>query len=476
MTDTTSEPIEPTSAPGRLGFLAPGTPRLLSAALLALFVAALEQTIVGPVLPDILDRLGGGALLGWIATGYLVAATVAAPLYGAIADLRGRRQALLIANGLFLAGSVLCALAPSLPLLVLARLVQGFGAGGMVALPFIIIADRVPMSKRAGYSAYISTIYAVAGLIGPLLGGLVAERLSYTVVFWLNLPACAAVAWGVMTALAPRAATRGRRIDWPGAAFLLLATVPTLVLIDGIAGAQLLPGWGPVLSVLGLIGWIAFGLRMARAGDPLIPLTVFRNRTILLAALSLSTCQAVNIGLAVYLPLYYHAAFGFSPALAGAALLALVGGIMIGAYAPPVLLRRNPAYKPLLIRAALTGTALAAGFTALVALAPAPGPVIASTFGLGLSIGMLYPVFTLAVQNAAEPGQMGAAIGVLAFMRSIGGTLGVSLMGLAALNAGLAGEPATLPLWSLPAAACALMAVGLAANLMMPARRLKGFR
>jgi len=449
-----------------------GTPRLLAAGFVALFMAALEQTIIGPILGDVLADLGSGPLVPWIATGFLIASTVAAPIIGALADLRGRRQALLLANGLFVAGSVLCALAPSLAVLVAGRILQGAGAGGLMALPFVIITDRVPMARRPAFSAYISTVFAVAGLAGPLAGGLLAETLGWRAAFWINLPAGLAVAWAVMSATAPRAATRGRQIDWIGALLLLCATVPGVLALEGLGG-----GGVPVLPafLLALAFAAGFGARMWRAGDPLIPMSVLTNRAVLLLSLSLAATQGANIGLAVYLPLYFQHVHGFTAAAAGSALLALIGGVMVATYATPRVLRRWPDYQPLMAGASGAGVILSALLALVLARAATPGPVIAAEFGLGLSIGTLYPMYNLVVPLAAGRAATGAAFGVLAFLRSLGGTLGVTLSGLVAVAAGLTGRTGTLPVWLLALVPVGMMAIGFLATLFLPRQRLEGF-
>ncbi|KAA2317212.1 MFS transporter [Pseudooceanicola sediminis] len=465
----------------RLRFLERGTPRLLAAAMMALFVAALDQTIVGPVLADILADFGGGALLAWVATGFLMASMVAAPLYGAIADIRGRRYALLLANALFLAGSILCAIAPSLEFLVAARLLQGCGAGGLVSVPFVVVADRVPMARRAVFSAFISTIYAVAGLIGPLAGGALAQYLSWRWVFWVNLLPCLLVFWGVMTALTPRAALKGRRIDWPGAGLLLAATVPLLLIFSasetvGAGETPVLPIWA--LVALSAVFWAGFAVRMIKARDPLIPLAVFTNRSIVLASLGLAACVGTNLGLAIYLPLYFQKVNGLSAAQAGLGILAMIAGGLVGAFLTPQILKRRPAYKRLVVSGAVMGTVFAAAVTVVMAQDTTLLLLILPTIGLGMGVGMLFPVFALIVQNAAAPGQMGASIGVLSFMRSMGGTIGVSVVGMMAVGSGLAAETlegARLPLWSFGATLGGLMTLCLIAMVLLPNRRLEGY-
>lgn len=448
--------------------------------MLALFIAALDQTIVGPILADVMAEFRGGAWLSWVPTGFLMAAMVSAPLYGAIADIRGRRFALLLSNALFLAGSVTCALAPNLPLLVIARILQGAGAGGLVSIPFVVVADRVPMSHRPLYSAFISTVYAVAGLLGPLTGGSLAEFLSWRAVFWINVIPCLLVWYWVKTALTPRAATRGRSIDWPGALLLLLATVPLLLVFSnsetpGAEGPSLPAG---ALGAISAVFWAGFALRMIRGRDPLIPIAVLTNRTILLTCLGLGTTVACNLGLAVYLPLYFQKVFALNPSEAGMSMLVMVLGGMVGAYIPPQILKRFPAYKPLVVTFSLLAMASAVATMLVMAGDPVLRGVLVPAFFLGSGIGMLFPIYPLIVQNATVSGQMGAAMGVLAFMRSMGGLLGVSLMGMMAVRSGLATDAAqgeALPAWTLGATAAGIMALNLACLSLLPNRRLEGF-
>ena len=441
--------------------------------MLALFLAALEQTIIGPVLGSVLADLGHGALVPWITTGFLLASTVTAPLYGAVADIHGRRKALLIGCTLFLAGSLGCALAPGLEALLLARIVQGAGAGGLIALPFIVVADRVPMHRRALFSAYISTIYAVAGLLGPVAGGIVATWLDWRWVFWINLPGCALVIWGVTTALTPRAPHKGRRLDAAGALFLLCAAIPTILLLEGHAG---------ILGFLALTGiafafWGLFARHIRRAADPLVPLGVLTERSILFAALALAMAQGSNLGIAVYLPIWLQGVYGLDAGAAGLTLLSFVGAIMVGAYIPPRLLRRNPGYKPLMLLAASLSFLFSLAFWLFSLWSLPLSAVLFAILGVGLGIGLLYPVFTLVVQNAAGSGRMGAAIGVLAFLRSLGATLGVTLAGAAALRSGLLTQAAGAEVVPgfLAAGPTALMGLCVVLIACLPARRLKGF-
>ncbi len=453
---------------------------VIGAVMLALFMAALEQTIVGPAMGDITRDLGGGGLLPWMATAYLLAATASSPILGAIADQRGRRVALFACVSLFLVGSVLSALANSLPLLVAARIVQGAGAGGLTSLPFVVIADKVPMHRRATYSAYISTIYAIASIFGPIAGGILADFVHWTAIFWINVPIAILVISAVAVLFEPEEERHGKRaIDYPGALLLVSGTTCSVLWLNAVTGtdASALPT--PLLGLLALGFWAGFAWRMLSAATPLVPLTVLTERTILLSALGLLCCQGSNIGMAVYLPLYYQNVFGLSASEAGFAILGLLCGIMSGAYIPPQLLRLDPRYKPLAVGAAAFALCGALGLTAVLALMPTLVGVEIATVALGLGIGSAYPIFTLATQNAAGPGRMGAAIGVLGFMRAMGGTIGVAVVGAVAVASGLTDTgPAVatgIPMWTISLVASGLLAVCLLALSMLPSRALDGY-
>lgn len=453
---------------------------VIGAVMLALFMAALEQTIVGPAMGDIAADLGGGGLLPWTATGYLLAATASSPILGAIADLRGRRMALLGCVGLFLLGSVLSALADSLPMLVLARIVQGAGAGGLTSLPFVVIADRVPMHRRATYSAYISTIYAVASIFGPIAGGFLSDFVHWTAIFWINVPIAIMVIVAVITLFEAEPDRHSRRsIDFPGALLLIVGTTLSVLWLNAATGteAAILPAWS--LGLAALVFWAGFAWRMLLAASPLVPLSILTERTILLSALGLLCCQGSNIGMAVYLPLYYQNVFDLSASQAGIAILGLLGGIMSGAYIPPQLLRLNPHYKPLVVGAAALALCGALALTAVLAFSPTIVGVELASIALGLGIGSAYPIFTLATQNAAGSSRMGAAIGVLGFMRAMGGTIGVAVVGAVAVASGLTGAGGAgasgIPMWTISLVACGLLAVCLLALSMLPSRALEGY-
>lgn len=456
---------------------------IIAAVLLALFLAALEQTIVGPAMGKITGDLGGGALLPWVATAFLLAATVSAPILGAIADLYGRRIALLACAGLFLAGSTLSAIADNLNMLVAARIVQGAGAGGLTSLPFVVIADRVPMQRRAIYSAYISTIYAVASIFGPLAGGVLSDFVHWSAIFWINVPITILVMLAVALLLDAEPRRASRRIDISGALLLIVATVASVFWLNAVTGTQF-GSVDPLLAAgCAVLFWGGFAWRMLRAAAPLVPLHILTDRTTLLCALGLLCCQGSNIGMAIYLPLYYQTVFSLTASQAGLAILGLLGGIMSGAYAPPQLLRLDPHYKPLVVGAVALALCGALAMTAVLAWSPTLVGVELASLALGLGIGSAYPIFTLATQNATRSQRMGAAIGVLGFARAMGGTIGAAIVGAVAVASGLtqgagaipAASAPGIPMWMISLVASGLLSICLLAVSMLPSRALEGY-
>ena len=397
--------------------------------LTAMLLAALDQSIVTPAMPTIGGALGNAEYLPWIVTAYLLTATAAAPLYGKISDIYGRRGTLYAALGLFLVGSLMAALAPNMFVLIAARAVQGTGGGGLFALSQILIGDLLPPRERGRYAAWISGMWAVAGIAGPLLGGTLAEY-DWSLIFWINLP-LGAIALLVINQPLKKLATRPRahRLDIPGAALLVIATSALLLVLNW--GGISYPWSSPqVLGLLALsaVFWIAFATRLSRAKEPLVSLEVLSNPIALAGCFGMFMVAAVNVGLSVYLPVYAQAYLGLSPAGSGYALLGFLLGAVAGAtLGGRLTLRVVHAKRIAITGAAIGGLALiAAGLMAseksLVEL-----ELVLTVIGIGM--GMTFPVTTVSVQNAVDQRHLGVATGMLTFLRSLGAALGVAVLG-----------------------------------------------
>lgn len=396
--------------------------------MLVILLGALDQTIVSVSLPQMAHDLGGVSLLAWVVSGYLVASTVATPVYGKLGDLYGRRRMLSIAVAIFLLSSVGCALAWSMPALVLARVLQGIGGGGLISTAQAIIGEVVSLRERGRYQGYISVVYALASVGGPVLGGYLTHYLSWHWVFWINLPLGAAALWVSRRAL-KNLPVPGIRlpIDYPG--ILLLTTGLSLFLVavtrlgQGVAllSADSLGLLGAAIALLAVFVW-----QERRVGEPIMPLALFRVPTVWMgcAILFISFFQVVS--LSVLMPFGMQTLDGIGPAAAALRLIAFSLAVPIGAFASGRHMMRSGRYKPLQI----VGSGLLPLATlALAYLGPHANFAVGAALALaGLATGMTMPTSLVAVQNAVEHRYIGVATAMTALFRSMGGAIGVAIL------------------------------------------------
>jgi len=411
---------------------------IIGGVLLSMLLAALDQTIVAPAMPTIARALGHAEYLPWIVTGYLLTATAVAPLYGKISDVLGRRPTIYAAILIFLAGSLVSALAPNMLVLVVGRAIQGAGGGGLFALAQIVIGDLVPPRERAKYAAWISGTWAVASVAGPLLGGTFAEHLHWSLIFWINLP-LGFLAMAIINNPLKKLpiVAKHHRIDGLGAVLLIVATALLLLALNWGGSTY---AWTSS-EILGLVAcsaifWAAFGLRLMRAAEPLVSLEVLGNRIVLTGTLSMFLLQAASVGLSVYLPVYLQSVIGLSVSESGTAMLGLLLGTVAGASFSGQAIPRFVHYK----RIALIGVAfsiLCVGLLSMIAGHATLLQVEVLTSLIGLGMGTTFPVSTIAVQNAVDQTHLGVATGVLTFLRSLGSALGVAMLGAVALGYGM---------------------------------------
>jgi len=411
---------------------------IIGGVLLSMLLAALDQTIVAPALPTIARALGHAEYLPWIVTGYLLTATAMAPLYGKISDVYGRRPVIYAAILLFLLGSLVSALAPNMLVLVIGRAIQGAGGGGLFALAQTVIGDLVPPRERARYAAWISGTWAVASVAGPLLGGLFAEHLHWSLIFWINLP-IGFLAMAIINNPLRKLpiAAKNHRIDGLGAVLLVIAT--SLLLLALNWGGSAYPWFSREILELvacSAVFWAFFALRLLRASEPLISLEVLSNPIVLAGTISMFMLQAANIGASVYLPVYLQSVVGLSVSESGTAMLGLLLGTVAGAAFSGRMIPRFVHYK----RIAMIGVSLAIvciGLLSAIAEHASLLEVEILTTLIGLGSGTTFPVATVSVQNAVDRAHLGVATGVLTFLRTLGGALGVAMLGAVALGYGL---------------------------------------
>lgn len=458
---------------------------IIGGVLLSMLLAALDQTIVAPALPTIARALGHAEYLPWIVTGYLLTATAMAPLYGKISDVYGRRPVIYAAILIFLLGSLVSALAPSMLVLVIGRAIQGAGGGGLFALAQTVIGDLVPPRERARYAAWIAGTWAVASVAGPLLGGVFAEHLHWSLIFWINLP-IGFLAMAIINNPLKKLpiAAKHHRIDGLGAVLLVVATALLLLALNW--GGSTYPWFSP--EILGLVAcsavfWVLLALRLVRAAEPLISLEVLGNRIVLAGTLSLFLLQAANIGASVYLPVYLQSVVGLSVSESGTAMLGLLLGTVAGATFSGRMIPRFVHYK----RIAMVGLILAIvciGVLSAIAGHASLLEVEILTTLIGLGSGTTYPVSTVSVQNAVDRAHLGVATGVLTFLRSLGGALGVAMLGAVALGDGLplSAEgsrthielPSAMPFVMIFLTAGITLVLALTALALMPEKPLRG--
>lgn len=405
--------------------------------LTAMLLAALDQSIVTPAMPTIGGDLGDSHYLPWIVTAYLLTATAVAPLYGKVSDIHGRRGTLYAAVGLFLLGSLVAAVAPNMFVLIAARAIQGLGGGGLFALTQIIIGDMLPPRERGRYAAWISGMWAIAGIAGPLLGGMFAEY-YWPLIFWINLP-LGLLAMIVINRPLKKFAVPARphRLDGLGAVLLVAATA-TLLLMLNWAGSSY--AWASPqilgLALASLILWIAFGIRLSRVVEPLVSLEVLSNRIVLAGCFALFLVSAASIGFTTYLPVYAQAYLRLSPAQAGYALLGFLMGTVAGATFGGRLTLHVVHVKRICVIGS-TVSALAFLATGLLAGQSSIAVLEILLIIVGLGMGVNFPVTTVSVQNGVDQMHLGVATGMMTFLRSLGSALGVAVLGAIALGYGI---------------------------------------
>jgi len=398
--------------------------------MLAMLLAAIDQTIVATALPTIGNDLGDLEHLPWVVTAYLLSATAVTPLYGKFADIVGRRSTLLTAIAVFVAASVASALAPTMWFLIAARFLQGLGGGGLIALAQTIVGDIVAPRERMRYQVYFASVFVTSSIAGPVLGGFFAQQLHWSFIFWINLPLGALALLmtnGVLKRL-PRH-ERPHKVDVFGAVLMIGATVALLLALSWGGGAY---GWTSVeiigLLVASVVAWVAFVARLLTAEEPFIPLAVMFNPVVAAGTASNFFVMGTLVALSIYVPIYFEAVLGLSAAQSGLALIALMGGTVTGAQIAGRVMMWTPHYKrgPVfgLLVSIVAVSALAAGAPFL----PLWGVEFLLAIG-GTGLGTAFPVATISIQNAVEPHQLGTATASFNFFRSLGSAIFVAAFG-----------------------------------------------
>jgi EmrB/QacA subfamily drug resistance transporter len=416
---------------------------LFGGLMVAMFLAALDQTIVAIALPTIGRQFNDMSSLSWVVTAYLLSATAVAPVFGTLSDIFGRRVMVLIALGIFVGGSILCALAPNLLTLILARFLQGIGGGGIMPVVQTIIADAISPKERGEYQAYFSGVWLTAGLTGPLLGGVITDYLHWSAIFWINLPLTALA----LAVLLPRMHLlpvhyRRRRVDWFGGALLMASAIVILLVLTW--GGVRYP-WSSSLIVAmicaaaGLVA--AFVLHARRTAEPFLPLALLGGSVVPFAIVAGGLTVGCLLGLTVYLPMFYEVVYKLSPSEAGLALLPLVALSVPGSWVAGRVMLRRQRY----LWVSIAGGSLAAicfGALAFADLMPLWLFLVVLSVG-SLGVGPMFSTSTASMQNAVARGQIGTATGMMNYVRSLMSSFavaGFTAILMAALGATAAGR------------------------------------
>ena len=407
----------------------------------AMMLAALDTTIIAPALPTIGRDLGNIEYLPWVATAYLLVSTALSPLYGKLADIKGRRVVIMFALIVFLIGSIACALAPTMLTLVLARALQGVGGAGIFVMTQTIIGDIVPPKERPHYQLYTSTVWMLANLAGPVIGGAMADYTHWSMIFWVNVPIGLLAIWLVSGRLKkiPRY-ERPHKVDWLGAALMMFASGVMLLALSW--GGHSYPWSSP--QVLGLfaasaVAWVLLVWRQISAEEPLIPLLVLRNQVALTSTMTMAFMLGGYLALNIYLPIYFQTISAMSASMSGLALIPLLVFTSFGAWIASRLMPRVKHYKRLPL-GGLVVSALAAFAMAIWPQMPLLG-VLAATTIIAMGTGTVFPIVSVAVQASSPRHLLGSTMALSYFFRSLGASISIALFGVVLLGgAGLGVE------------------------------------
>jgi EmrB/QacA subfamily drug resistance transporter len=399
---------------------------ILMSLMLTMFLAALDQTIVATALPTIGRQFHDVSNLSWVITAYLLASTAVAPVFGTLSDIYGRRAMIITALSLFIVGSILCALAPNMPVLIIARGLQGLGGGGILPIVQTVISDIITPRERGQYQAYFSGVWTAAGIGGPIIGGVFAEHLHWSMIFWINVP----LGIASLALLLPKMGKiptfhKKRKVDWSGGLLLMASAVVFMLVLTW--GGNRFSWLSPTITAMlgtGLMLAFAFVWHARRSDEPFLPLPLMGGSVVPYAMAAGGCALGAMLGLTVHMPPYYEVVYHLSASESGLALIPLAAVSTGGAAIAGKAMAHMKHYK----RVAIIGTAFSAVVAGLLAVAT-PLPLWALLVALSLfafGLGTTFPISVVSIQNSVARAQVGTITGALNFFRALAASFTVA--------------------------------------------------
>jgi EmrB/QacA subfamily drug resistance transporter len=403
-------------------------PFVLAAIMLAMFMAAIEATIVSTAMPAIAADLGGFSLYSWVFSSYLLMNAVTVLIYGKLSDLFGRKPILTFGIIVFLVGSLLCGMATSIEMLIIFRFIQGFGAGAVMPIASTIVGDMYTKEERAKIQGYLSSVWGISAILGPAIGGLLVQYVSWRFVFWVNIPLGILAIIGLYLFLHEGVEKKKHSIDYAGAG-LLFVSVSSFMLVMVEGGVRWEWMSAPVFSLIAVsaIAFIFFILQEKRAKDPMMPFDIWQERSILIANTTSLTTGVMLIGISSFLPAFVQGVMERPPIVAGFTLTTMSIGWPIAAMIAGRLLLKIGFRTTSIIG----GVALILGSIIFMTLSPDDGPVWAAfgSFMIGVGMGFSTTAFIVSIQSTVPWQKRGVATASNMFMRTLGSTIGAALLG-----------------------------------------------
>lgn len=403
---------------------------IMGAVMLGLFLSAMDQTIVGTAMPRIIAELSGLKLYAWVFTSYMLASTTVVPIVGKLGDMYGRKNFFLAGIVIFLLGSILCGMSQTMVQLIVFRGVQGIGGGFIFANAFAIIGDLFPPAERGKYAGLMSGVFGLASVIGPLIGGGITDHIHWRWVFYVNIPLGLA-ALVVLTLVLPKSERHdaARRLDYLGAVTLVAAIAPMLLAFSW-AGVDYAWASPQVIAPLALsvAMMVAFFLIEIRAEEPIVPFSLFRNSIFAVCTIVTFVSGAAMFSASVYIPLFMQGVLDFSATNAGLVLTPMTIAMVCGSFIGGQVISRTGRYKFLTVSGLVLATL---GLFLMSTLSSSASQITGMQYMavLGFGLGLSFPTLVLATQNAVPHRYMGVTTSLNQFARSVGGTIGVAIMG-----------------------------------------------